>query len=346
LIAGIVSWRFVGYVPVPKNTPNTPVERLVRRAIEHRRAEVFLASKVLPTNASYDGTRAACERSLRRLGTNYLDLYMIHWPSRYPISETMGAMERLVDEGKVRYIGVSNFDVDELSRAQRALSRYRIVANQVLYHLGDRGIENRLLPYCEREGITIVGYSPFGSGRFPSVSSAGGRVLGSVAARHGRTPRQIALSFLVRNPRVVTIPKAAREEHLEAIRAGFRAVSDSKRLILFCHDPTALPYLWAESAVRSRANQIQHTFVGHLHSPLILWKSRWLAGMPTISFLGPSVRRVSSALNRARHWKPFKVRLCPSLAGIELLKDGGFFTADLHEDLTRAWTMVRHHIQR
>ena len=190
------------------------VEGLVRRAIEHRRSGVFLASKVLPSNASYDGTLAACERSLRRLATDYLDLYMIHWPSRYPIGETMRAMERLVDQGKVRYIGVSNFNVHELSRAQRALSKGRIVANQVLYHLGDRGIENRLLPYCEREGITIVGYSPFGSGCFPSASSPGGRVLGSVAARHGRTPRQIALSFLIRSPRVVTIPKAATEEHL------------------------------------------------------------------------------------------------------------------------------------
>jgi diketogulonate reductase-like aldo/keto reductase len=139
---------------------------------------------------------------------------MIHWPSPYSIVETMGAMERLVDEGKVRHIGVSNFSVHELSRAQRALTRYRIVANQVLYHLGDRGIENRLLPYCERESITVVGYSPFGSGRFPSASSAGGRVLASVAARHDRTPRQIALSFLIRNPRVVTIPKAASKEHV------------------------------------------------------------------------------------------------------------------------------------
>lgn len=191
------------------------VEKLVARVIEHRRARVFLTTKVLPSNASYEGTLTACERSLRRLRTDYIDLYMIHWPGRYPIGETMGAMERLVDAGKIRYIGVSNFDVDELSEAERVLTKYRIVANQVLYHLGDRGVENRLLPYCERRGITVIAYSPLGSGRFPKASSAGGRVLASVAARHAVTPHQVALSFLVRNSRVVAIPKAVRREHVQ-----------------------------------------------------------------------------------------------------------------------------------
>ena len=207
---------------------NGAIEKLVARVIEHRRASVFLASKVLPGNASYEGTIAACERSLRRLGTDYIDLYMIHWPSRHPIGETMAAMERLVDEGKVRYIGVSNFDVDGLSEAERALSRYRIVANQVLYHLGDRRVENRLLPYCERQGITIVAYSPFGSGRFPSASSASGRVLASVAERHGKTPHQVALSFLIRNSRVVAIPKSARSEHVRE-NAGAADIRLSRR---------------------------------------------------------------------------------------------------------------------
>jgi diketogulonate reductase-like aldo/keto reductase len=193
---------------------NGATERLVARLIGERRHEVFLASKVLPSNASYTGTLAACERSLRRLGTDHIDLFMIHWPGPYPIAETMQAMERLVDQGKIRYIGVSNFDVDELRDAQQALTRHRLVANQVLYWVGNRGIEHRLLPYCERTGITVVAYSPFGSGRFPSLRSPGGGVLAGIARRHGNTARQVALAFLIRRPQVVTIPKAAHEEHV------------------------------------------------------------------------------------------------------------------------------------
>ena len=190
------------------------VEKLVRRVIEGRRTEVFVASKVLPGNASCKGTLAACERSLRRLGTDYIDLYMVHWPGRFPIAETMGAMERLVDSGKVRDIGVSNFDVDELREAQRALTTHKIVANQVLYHFCDRGIEHHLLPYCEREGITIVAYSPFGSGQFPSPRSARGRVIAAVAECHDKTPHQVALAFLTRHPMVVVIPKAVTAKHV------------------------------------------------------------------------------------------------------------------------------------
>jgi len=212
---------------------NGASEKLVGRLLEARREEVFVATKVLPSNASYRGTIAACERSLRRLGTDYIDLYMIHWPSRHPIGETMEAMERLVDSGKVRHIGVSNFDVDELSEAQQTLTRHGIVANQLLYHLGDRGIENRLLPFCEREGITIVAYSPFGSGRFPPASSPGGRVLASVARLHSKTPHQVVLAFLTRHPRVVTIPRAVTRWH---VRENAAAADVS----LACEDLAAL----------------------------------------------------------------------------------------------------------
>jgi diketogulonate reductase-like aldo/keto reductase len=190
------------------------VERLVGRAIAGRRGEVFLATKVLPQHASFAGTVRACEASLARLGVERADLYMIHWPGRHPIAETMAALEHLVDAGKVRYIGVSNFDVGELREAQRAVRKHPIVADQVLYHLGDRGIENRLLPYCVRERITIVAYSPFGSGEFPHPASAGGRVLSGIAARRGITPHQVALAFLTRDPCVVAIPKATSPEHV------------------------------------------------------------------------------------------------------------------------------------
>jgi hypothetical protein len=114
-----------------------------------------------------------------------------------------------------------------------------------------------------------------------------------------------------------------RERHLAEIRRAFAALRSDQRVMLFCHDPTALPYLWREDAVRARLGQVERTFIGHLHSELVWWKSRLLSGLPVISFLGNAVRRMSTGLNQARHWKPFKVRLCPALAGIELLKDGG-----------------------
>ncbi len=195
-------------------------EELVAEAIAGRRHEVFLVSKVLPSNASYKGTIAACERSLKRLGTGWLDLYLLHWPGRYPIAETMRAMEDLVAAGKIRHLGVSNFDLGELQAAERALKRERIACNQVLYHLGDRGIERRLIPYCQSRGIAVVGYSPFGHGDFPSPRSAAGRTLAEVAERHGRTPRQTVLNFLTRQPGVFSIPKSSRSQHTRENSAG------------------------------------------------------------------------------------------------------------------------------
>jgi hypothetical protein len=120
-----------------------------------------------------------------------------------------------------------------------------------------------------------------------------------------------------------------RAEHLTAIRGAFAALRPEQRVWLFCHDPTALPWLWHEKAVRRRLEQLERTFIGHLHSHFILWKSRMLAGMPTIQFLGNSIRRMSAALSEARHWQPFKVLLCPALAGIELFKRGGYYQVDL-----------------
>lgn len=190
------------------------VERLVGGVIAGCRGQVFLATKVLPQHASFPGAVRACEASLARLGVDFVDLYMLHWPGRHPIAETMAALEHLVDAGRVQHIGVSNFDVAELREAQRALGKHPIVANQVLYHLGDRGVENQLLPYCVREGITVVAYSPFGSGEFPSPGSAGGRVLAGIADRREVTPHQVALAFLTRHPSVVAIPRATSTGHV------------------------------------------------------------------------------------------------------------------------------------
>lgn len=199
---------------------NGRVEELVAESIHDRREEVFLASKVLPSNASYKGTLRACRQSLKRLKTEWLDLYLLHWPGSYPIRETMRAMEKLVEDGMIRFIGVSNFDVDQLDAAEKALSKHRLACNQVLYHLGYRGIERHILPYCAKRGIAVVGYSPFGHGSFPPPQSTGGRLLAEIAKRHGRTPRQVALNFLTRHPSVFTIPKAGRPEHVQENSGG------------------------------------------------------------------------------------------------------------------------------
>jgi Calcineurin-like phosphoesterase len=125
---------------------------------------------------------------------------------------------------------------------------------------------------------------------------------------------------------------ALRDTHRTAIRHAFAGLDPAQRVLLFCHDPTALPFLWEDEAVRAKLPQIEQTVIGHLHSPLILWKSRLLAGMPAIGFLGNSIRRMSQALHDARCWRAFKVRLCPALAGIELLKDGGYYRVELDPD--------------
>src|ERR687892_1651515 len=135
---------------------NGRAEELVAEAVDGRREEVFLVSKVLPSNASYEGTLKACKRSLKRLKTDFIDLYLLHWPGPYPIEETMRAMEKLVAEGLVKFIGVSNFDVEELSAAERSLKNERMACDQVLHHLGYRGIERHLLPYCTEHEIAMV----------------------------------------------------------------------------------------------------------------------------------------------------------------------------------------------
>jgi hypothetical protein len=137
-----------------------------------------------------------------------------------------------------------------------------------------------------------------------------------------------------------------RAAHLAGIREVFRALKPDQRVLLFCHDPTALPFLWEEPVVREKARQIEQTVIGHLHSNLVLWKSRVLSGMPRITFLGHTAKRLSTALRRGKQWTPFKVRLCPSLAGIELLKDGGYLTAELDLSGSKPVSFQRHHILR
>lgn len=198
-------------------------EALVAEAIAGRRDEVFLVSKVLPHNASRAGTIAACEGSLARLRTDRLDAYLLHWPGDHPLEETVEAFEQLRRAGKVRTWGVSNFDVADLEAVWK-LAGARLACNQVLYHLQERAIEHAVLPWCEQHGVSVVAYSPFGSGAFPAPRSKGGRVLQAIAEAHGATARQVALAFLVQRASVLTIPKAGRVEHVEdnAAAAGLR----------------------------------------------------------------------------------------------------------------------------
>ena len=192
------------------------VEEMVGEAIEGRRDEVFLVSKVLPSNASRRGTVTACERSLRRLRTDRLDCYLLHWPSsEHPLEDTIAAFEDLQRSGAIRSYGVSNFDEDLLRKAVAIAGRGKIACDQVLYHLEERHAEAGLVPLCEELGIAFVGYSPFASGSFPAPQSRGGKALAEIARAHGATPRQVALAFLTRRPSLFTIPRSSRVEHTE-----------------------------------------------------------------------------------------------------------------------------------
>ena len=212
----------------------TGAEQVVADVLGPNRKKIFLVSKVVPSNASYKGTIRACEASLKRLRTDYLDVYLLHWwAGVYPIEDTMRAMEELAAAGKIRHIGVSNLDIPQLRHAQKALSREKIVCNQVLYHLRSRGIENRLIGYCESPNIAVVGYSPFGQGNFPPPGSKQGKALDTIATKHGKTPRQVALNFLTRRKSLFAIPKSGDVDHVRenAGGAGWKLDQQDLKLI-------------------------------------------------------------------------------------------------------------------
>ncbi len=195
---------------------NGRVEEIVADAIcGLPREQLFITSKVLPGNASFRGVLSACERSLRRLKIDYLDLYLLHWPSEHSMKETMRGLEQLVRDGKARAIGVSNFEVKGLREAQSYLTRERLACNQVLYHMYERGIEREVIPYCRQQNMAVVGYTPFGRGKFPTAHSPQGKKLEEVATAYGKTPRQVILDFLTRETNTFAIPKASTLVHVE-----------------------------------------------------------------------------------------------------------------------------------
>jgi len=200
-------------------------ELVIAEAIAGRRDEVFLVSKVLPSNASRRGTITACERSLKRLKTERLDCYLLHWRGSYPLEDTVAAFDELVAAGKIRSWGVSNFDTDDLNELMAVAGKGKIACNQVLYHLQERAIEHGVIPWCERNGVAVVAYSPFGHKDFPSPHGKAGEALQAIADAHRATARQVALAFLTRIQAVFAIPKAARTEH-----AADNAAAGSLRL--------------------------------------------------------------------------------------------------------------------
>lgn len=197
------------------------VEEMVGEALTGiPREALFVTTKVLPENASYKGTIAAAERSLRRLKMEYVDLYLLHWPGSHPIAETMRGLEALVAQGKARNVGVSNFDVDGVREALAALRSVKLAANEVFYSPVERGPEVQLIPYCREHAVAFIGYTPFARGRVLRKGSAGEAALRAIAEKHRKTPHQVVLNFLTREPHLFAIPKASTIAHVEENAGG------------------------------------------------------------------------------------------------------------------------------
>jgi len=207
-------------------------EQVVAQAVAGIRDTVFIVSKVLPQSASRSGTVAACERSLKRLKTDRIDLYLLHWRGSYRLADTVAGFEALQAAGKIRYWGVSNFDVSDMEQ----LGGSGCAANQVLYHPESRGIEFDLLPWCARHGVPVMAYSPLGH---HVRRLLGSRALQAVAARHGATPAQVAIAWSMRSGRVISIPKAADPAHVRenAGAGGITLTNEDLAAIDVVHRP-------------------------------------------------------------------------------------------------------------
>jgi diketogulonate reductase-like aldo/keto reductase len=214
-------------------------EQVVAQAISGQRDRVFLVSKVYPHNASRAGVQAACARSLRRLATDCIDLYLLHWPGSHPIAETIAGFHALQQAGDIRYWGVSNFDAAGMRSVVAAAGGADCATDQVLYHPDQRGIEFDLLPWCAQHRMPVMAYSPVGqAGRLLRS-----RALAEVAKRHDATPAQIAIAWAMRDGRVIAIPKAADPEHVRqnAAAAALRLTAEDRATIDAAHKPPAKP---------------------------------------------------------------------------------------------------------
>lgn len=206
---------------------NGGAEEVVGAAIDGvdgiARDDLFIVSKVLPGNAHYDGVIRACDRSLKRLGTTYIDLYLLHWRGAAPFQETLDAFETLCAAGKIRHFGVSNFDARDMAEWLRCKGAAATAANQILYNLSRRGVEWDVLPLCEKRGVPVMAYSPLEQGRLQ-----GAPALSEVAARHGVTPLQVALAWVLTRDNVIAIPKAVNHTHIDQNIAAMDIVLDAE----------------------------------------------------------------------------------------------------------------------
>ena len=209
---------------------NGKSERLVGEVIKGRRDEVFLVSKIKPENAGEMSMMLACERSLERLGVDRLDLYLLHWESRHPMDEIIAGFEELVDEGMITRWGVSNLDIKAMNVLDRIDGAEHCQTDQVLYHLGSRGVEFDLLPFCQERNMPLMAYSPLGRGGLLEHPA-----LLAVADRHDATPAQIALAALIRRDGVVAIPKAASVDHVEDNAAALEIHLDDEDIAALDH---------------------------------------------------------------------------------------------------------------
>ena len=202
-------------------------EEVVGEAIAGRRDEVFIVSKVLPSNASRKATLAACERSLKRLKCETIDLYLLHWRGGYPLQDTVAAFEELVVAGMIRHWGVSNFDADDMEELLRLPGGGRVAANQVLYNLTRRGIEYDLLPFCQERSVPVMAYSPIEQGRMLDHPALIG-----VAREYGTTPAAVALAFVIGQAGVIAIPKSSTPQHIRDNRTAVDLVLAPEHLAI------------------------------------------------------------------------------------------------------------------
>ena len=210
---------------------NGGAEKVVGTAIkdldDSLREQLFIVTKVLPTNASFKGVIESCEHSLKRLGLDFIDLYLLHWPSPIPLQETINAFQTLQLSGKIRYFGLSNFSTHEMAECYRCNGGEDLVTNQILYNLSRRGVEWDLIPECKKRGIPIMAYSPLEQGRLEKL-----HVLSLLATRHGVKPLQIALAWVLAQENVIAIPKSVRPEHIDQNLESLDITLDSSDYLL------------------------------------------------------------------------------------------------------------------
>jgi diketogulonate reductase-like aldo/keto reductase len=265
---GLGTWQYRGGVePIRKaivlgssvvdTAESYGTEEIVGEAVKQLRNRVFLATKISPRHFRHPDVLMAADKSLERLRTDYIDLFQLHWPNYIvPIEETMGAMEQLVDKGKIRFIGVSNFSVSQLRKAQIALSKYRVASNQISYSLVDRSVEVSLLRYCAENKITVIAYSPLAHGIDHIKERDPRGILSEVAGLAGKTEAQVALNWCISRENVIAIPKASSIDHVveNCDASGWRLSAEQKRLL-----ETGVRFLRrgrAETALRQVARAI------------------------------------------------------------------------------------------